>query len=86
MKGKGPFQIGTVLKFKRPVSIVVVKDDSLEEHLIDAGISCVIHSLDPPKVDIVGDEKVLRVELDPWKTPWADFFEVISYRHLRVIK
>ena len=86
MKKSGLYQVGTILRFKKPVSIIVFKEETVEEHIIEPGIQCVISELSPPKVDVVGDEKILRVELDPQRTPWADYFDVVSFKHLRVIK
>lgn len=87
MEKEGPYEKGTVLEFKKEVVIIVFKGEERVEHVIEPGIQCIVHSLSPPKVDIVGDNisKILRVELEDG-TSWADYFDVIKYRHLRVIK
>lgn len=87
MEKEGPYEKGTVLQFKKEVVVVVFKDDEMVEHTIEPGIQCVIHSIDPPKVDIVGDNsaKILRVELEPGSS-WSEYFTIIKYRHLRVMK
>ena len=87
MDKKGPYEKGTILRFKKEVVVIVFRDDEPIEHTIEPGITCVVHSVCPPKVDIVGDNalKVLRVELEQ-DTEWSEYFEIIKYRHLRVIK
>lgn len=84
---RGPYQEGTILRFKKEVTVILLRDDNLSEHTVAPGIECIVHSIDPPKVDIVGDNalKVLRVELEP-NVSWTEYFEIIKYKHLRVIK
>ena len=87
MGKEGLYQKGTVLQFKKEVVVIVIKEDEMVEHVIEPGIQCVIHSVAPPKVDIVGDNssKILRVELEP-ASNWPDYFDIIKYKHLVVIK
>ena len=87
MDKKGPYEKGTILQFKKEVVVIVFKGEEMVEHVIEPGIQCVVHSLSPPKVDIVGDNasKVLRVELE-YGSDWSEYFDIIKYRHLVVIK
>ena len=87
MDSRGPYQAGTILRFKKEVTVIILRDDDLSEHTIEPGIECVVHSTSPPKVDIVGDNatKILRVELES-DVVWSEYFEIIKYKHLRVVK
>ena len=87
MEKKGLYEKGTVLIFKKEVVVIVFKENEEVEHVIEPGIQCVLHSLYPPKVDIVGDNalKVLRVELEHG-SKLSEYFDVVKYRHLTIVK
>lgn len=88
MQTQGPYEEGTCLKFRKALEIVVFREGKTEVHTIDPGIECTISDLSPfPSVSIESDalEAVLVVRL-PENIEWANFFNIVKYRHLVVIK
>jgi len=88
LNGDVLYEVGTRLRFRKPIDILVLKGDEQETHTIEPGIECEIVSVgEEPAVEITSDAVlgVLRLWLSP-DVDWPDYFDVIQYRHLIVVK
>jgi hypothetical protein len=85
---QGPYEEGTRLICRKPVEIIVFKDDLPENHIIEPGTECVIAGGGLfPAVEITCPvlEATLRVRM-PYDFDWREHFSILKYRHLIVVK
>ena len=70
------------------MDIIVFKEELSETHTVEPGVECIITSVDDtPAVEITSDgvDNTLRLWLSP-NVKWVEYFDVIQYKHLTVVK
>ena len=88
MYEQGPYEKGTFLRVKKSIEIIVFKEEKTESHTLEPGLRCTISDTGVfPAVSIESSEldAVLVVRL-PEGFEWRDYFDIVRYRHLWVVK